>query len=219
MIFTPIPIFLALSAGASSTGSALRVRCVEARTASVFAGACHYGAEATTAGREALVAWHVESGSFAGVDLAGVDLAAAIAGEANLADPVAARRSVVYVSDRATPSQREAAEALLRLRLRDRLGRVLAVAAVPLATRFDGDRYLVDGGRLFRIEGALLADRACCRMPLAVWYEPISPISAPIVGSNSDFRFADERLGLVWDRHDENTGFAGTLTRADPRCE
>lgn len=215
MIFTPIPFLLALSAAASSTGPTVRVRCVEARTASVFAGACHYGGEATTAGREALIAWHVESGSYAGVDLAGVDLAAAIAGEGNLADAGTARRSIVYLSDRATPEQRGAAEALLRLRLGDRLGRVLAVATVPLATEFEGDRYRIDAGRLFRIEGALLADRACCKMPLAVWYEPIAPISAPIVGRNAVFRYSDERLGSVWDRSDENTGFAGTLVRAE----
>ena len=47
---------------------------VEARTASVFAGACHYGAEATTGGREAVVAWRFDSGSHLGVNLAGVEI-------------------------------------------------------------------------------------------------------------------------------------------------
>ena len=212
MIFTPIPLLLVLSAGAPSAKSPPRVRCVEARTASVFAGACHYGGEATTAGREALIAWHVESGEHAGVDLSGVDLAVAIASEGNLADPAALRRSIVYLGERATPAQRRAAEALVRLRLGDRLGRVLEVATVPLAATFEGDRYRIDAGRLFAIEGACLADRACCKMPQAVWYASIAPIAAPIVGHNDVFRYADARLGPVWDRHDENTGFAGTLS-------
>lgn len=215
MIFTPIPLFLALSAGGSSEVQAVRVRCVEARTASVFAGACHYGGEATTAGREALIAWHVESGSHVGVDLAGVDLAVAIAGDGNLAEAGHARRSIVYLSDRATPGQRAAAEDLLRMRLGDRLGRVLEVTTLSLAVAIEGDRYRIDGGRAFRLEGELLADRACCKMPLAVWYKPIAPISKPIVGRNAVFRFADERLGSVWDRQDENTGFAGALARPD----
>ena len=34
---------------------------VEARTASVFAGACHYNGELTTTGREAELAWHVRA--------------------------------------------------------------------------------------------------------------------------------------------------------------
>ena len=213
IVFTPIPFLLAVAAGAPA--GELRVRSVEARTASVFAGACHYGGEATTGGREALVAWHVEAGSHAGVDLAGVDVAVAIAGEANLAEPAAARKSIVYVSDRATSAQRGAAESLVRARLGERLGRVLEVAVVPLRATFDGDAYAIDGGKLFRVEGALLPDRACCKMPLAVWYAPIAPIEKPIVGRNEVFRFADPRLGAVWDRHDENTGFSGTLVRAE----
>lgn len=204
MILISIPLLIALAGDC-------RIHSVEARTASVFAGACHYGGEATTAGREALVAWHVESGSHAGVDLAGVDLVAAIAGEGNLAEPSTVRRSVVYLSDRTTPAQRGAAEALVRARLGSELGRVLEVAVVPLQAEFEGEGYRIDGGPLFRLEGALLADRACCKMPLAVWYKPIAPIAAPVVGRNEVFRYADARLGSVWERHGENTGFAGSL--------
>lgn len=217
MNLSPIALLLVLQAeaGVSPAGidAPIAVRCVEARTASVFAGACHYGAELTTAGREALIVWQVESGAHAGVDLAGVDLVAAISGVDNLADPRTDRKSIVYVSDRATPAQRGAAADLFRSLLGVRLGRVLAVEAVPLAAEFDGDHYRVDGGSLFRIEGALLPDRACCKMPLAVWYQPLSPLRAPIVGKNALVRFSDPRLGPVWERFDENTGLYGFLDR------
>ena len=215
MIFAPIPLLGPLFLALSVPPAAPRIRCVEARTASVFAGACHYGAETTTAGREALIAWHVESGVHAGVDLAGVDAAAAIAGEAHLADREGARRSILYVSDRASPEQRLAAEDLLRVRLAPQLGRVVEVRCVPLAVEIAGDDYRVDGGRFFRVEGALLADRACCRMPAAVWYEPLAPIGAPIVGFNAVFRYADDALGVAWVRRDENTTLAGGLTERE----
>jgi hypothetical protein len=215
LILTPISMLVAIAASAATTrtadSDALRIRCVEGRTASVFAGACHYGAERTTAGREALIAWHVESGSHAGVDLAGVDLAIVILGEDNLAEPRAARRSILYVSDRATPEQRGAAEALVHVRLGSAPGRWMEVATVPLVAAFDGDRDRVDAGSLFELRGELLADRACCKMSQAVWYQPLAPIERPIVGRNEVFRYADERLGVVWERHDENTAFAGTL--------
>ena len=210
MIFTPIPFLLAFSTLPAPRVDcpAPNVRWVEARTASLLAGACHYGAEATTSGREALIAWHVESGVHAGVDLSGVDLAAVIAAEKNLADPRAARASVLYVSDRASAEQRVAAEALARRDLADVLGRVVEVAVVPLSVAFEGERYRVDGGALFGLEGALLADRACCKMPAALWYRPLAPMAKPIVGSNEVFRYADARLGRAWERHDENAAFA-----------
>ena len=45
---------------------------VEVRTASVFAGPCHYNGEVVTTGRDAMMAWNVAEGSFDNVNLAGV---------------------------------------------------------------------------------------------------------------------------------------------------
>ena len=61
-----------LSFGSRADTSFVRGEYVEVRTASVFAGACHYNGELTTAGRDALMAWNVKSGAWRGVDLAGV---------------------------------------------------------------------------------------------------------------------------------------------------
>jgi len=64
----------------STAGStAIKGDYVEARTASVFAGACHYNGELVTTGHEAVAAWSFASGSRDGVDLSGVRAAAAIA--------------------------------------------------------------------------------------------------------------------------------------------
>src|SRR5947209_8653839 len=45
---------------------------VEARTASVFAGACHYNGELVTTGEEAIAGWNVTSGYWKGANLTGV---------------------------------------------------------------------------------------------------------------------------------------------------
>src|SRR5215216_7526373 len=101
---------LALTCGAalkSSRAEADGVRCVyvEARTASVFAGACHYNGELTTAGREAVLAWSVKEGSWDGVPLAGVRAVAVVGSEANLSDTAAARRSELIVDSSASAAQ------------------------------------------------------------------------------------------------------------------
>jgi hypothetical protein len=77
LIPSVVGLALVLTCGAalvSSRAEADGVRgvYVEARTASVFAGACHYNGELTTAGREAVLAWSVKEGSWGGVQLAGV---------------------------------------------------------------------------------------------------------------------------------------------------
>ena len=57
---------------------------VEARTSEIFAGACVINGEAATAGREALLAWKVNSGRFNGVSLDGLAVVAAVVGDTNL---------------------------------------------------------------------------------------------------------------------------------------
>src|SRR5713226_10694247 len=74
---------------------------VEVRTASVFAGACHYNGEVTTTGRDAMMAWNVTSGKWNGVDLTGVRAVAIVTSEVNLSDRDAARRSEIIIDSKA----------------------------------------------------------------------------------------------------------------------
>ena len=57
---------------------------VEARTAEVFTGGCIMGSEAETIGKQAVLAWKVDRGSFNGVSLDGLSVVAAVAGDRNL---------------------------------------------------------------------------------------------------------------------------------------
>src|SRR5829696_6984884 len=70
---------------------------VEVRTASVFAGACHYNGEVVTTGRDAMMAWNVTSGKWQGVDLSGVRAVAIVSSQSNLSEQDAARASKVII--------------------------------------------------------------------------------------------------------------------------
>ena len=59
---------------------------VEARTAEVFTGGCIMNGEAATTGREALLVWKVDRGSFNGVSLNGLTVVAAIVGDTDLGE-------------------------------------------------------------------------------------------------------------------------------------
>ncbi len=207
-------LFSLLLAGAAGLGAlplqdtAPHGRYLEARTASVFAGACHYGSEATTQGREAVLAWRFEGGRHAGVDLAGVDLVLVLAGERNLAEKPRERLNLVYVGERASAAQARAAIELLRAR-HPELGLFPAPRAIALELAFDGDAYALSAPGRFEVKGEALPDRACCKMPLSVWYEPFEALDRPLVGNNALFACSDPGLGRAWSRSDENTSFTG----------
>lgn len=193
------------------TATAITGRYVEARTASVFAGACHYGAEATTAGREAVLAWKLEGGSFDGVSLADVELAAAVRADVNLAEPDAARSSVVYLDEDASASQRAAVLAWLEREHGAVLGKVEQVRTAPLQVAFEGDSYRVHAADWVHLEGVAMPDRACCSMPSNVWYRPLVALEGRLVGESALFAVSDPALGPSFERRAENDAFLGSL--------
>src|SRR5258705_8553418 len=93
-----IVVVSALVLSSQAENISIRGDYVEVRTASVFAGACHYNGEVTTTGRDAMMAWNVTSGKWQGVDLTGLRPMAIVSAGANLSDNRAPRRSgnVIY---------------------------------------------------------------------------------------------------------------------------
>ena len=87
-------------AAIATTTLSLEGAYVEARSAQVFIGGCVWNSEAVTIGREAIMAWRIEKGQIDGIDVTGLSVVAAIAGEANLAmEPDAPRRTMSELRD------------------------------------------------------------------------------------------------------------------------
>lgn len=179
---------------------------VEARTASVFAGACHYGSEYTTQGRRAVIAWSVESGAEAGVSLAGARAVAIVTCEDNLAEAGAARRSTLFVERGLDDAVRAALVAWLEREHGAALGEIDAVEPAAITFEADGERFAVAAGELVELSGRSLPDRACCSMPSLVCYEPLTPVRERIVGQVEAVRVA-AGPGGPWSRADENSAF------------
>jgi hypothetical protein len=182
---------------------------VEARSASVYAGACHYNGEYVTAGREAVLAWHFDAGKWNGQSLAGVDLVALVAANDNLAEKGAARRSVVYADAGVSESQREAAVAWLKANHACALGEVVAVETADVQVVRTGERYSVHAGDAVELSGSTMPDRACCAMPFNVWYEPFESVAGRVVGCSERFVAHAQPLGLRFSREGANDAFLG----------
>src|ERR671911_2588603 len=105
----------------------LRGDYVEVRTASVFAGACHYNGEVVTVGRDALMAWNVTSGKWQGVDLTGVRVMAIVSADANLGESNAARQSEIIIDSQASRTQALAMMNALKERYAASLGKIVAI--------------------------------------------------------------------------------------------
>lgn len=175
---------------------------LEARTAAIFAGACHANGERMLEGREALCVWHFESGPSAGVTVALL-----VVGDANLAEEQVRWNSRCFISDQASSAARESAIAWLRQREPRWFSTELEPHALRIETQLAGDHYSVQAQGRFALEGSALVDRACCKMPLQVWYQPLAQVENRIVGDNTRFFIHEEALDRHFERPGENSTF------------
>ena len=199
----------------AARGVSLKGTYVEARTAEVFTGGCVMNSEAGTTGREALLAWKVDRGSFNGVSLDGLAVVAAVAGDTNLGireigGEAATTHAAVFVDERATAAQRVA---LVSMAKRLSNGIVDAVVEVtPTAIQF------VDDGRAFRVaakslrltvEKELKHDPTCGGKQ---WFHPLSSVDGAAMGTTAENAFSGSTLGTKWSDPNKRSGFFGTFS-------
>jgi hypothetical protein len=197
--------------GSNAESVSLRGDYVEVRTASVFAGACHFNGEVTTTGRDALMAWNVVSGKWKGVELSGVRAFAIVTSDSNLSENDTARRSEIVIDRNASHAQAIAMVDALKTKYAGSLGNVVAVLSETVTFDHTGKSYSVDAGRLASINVEALPNDLCCKMPNLVWYAPLVPLSNRKVGYTANAIFAGDQLSSEWQRSGENSSFYGSF--------
>lgn len=195
------------SAKGSLTGDYL-----EARTASVFAGPCHYNGELTTTGREAEMAWHIRDGVWNGTSLSGLSALASLVSDANLQDETAARRTVLFIDSKATPAQFDALSAALQARYGKSFGTVVAVKRAPISFTHTGEIYHVEAKGVTLLNVESMPNHECCKQPNLVWYKPLIEVTDRKVGYTKESGIQDKTLGVTWTKNGQNTAFYGTFS-------
>jgi hypothetical protein len=188
----------------------LRGDYVEVRTASVFAGACHYNGEVTTAGREAMMAWKVTSGKWQGVDLSGVRVMAIISSESNLAEKDAARQSELIID---SPSRAQSLAMLnaIKANYAGSLGNIVKVRNAPITFVREGKKYAVAADEATMNVEAMPND-LCCKMPNLVWYTPMVGLENRKVGYTTNASYSGNTVSEQWSRAGENSAFYGSFS-------
>ena len=184
---------------------------VEVRTASVFAGACHFNGEVVTAGREAIMAWNFASGSWNGTNLAGVRVIAVVSSDENLSNQSAARRSEVILDQSASHDQKVAIIDALKSRYAATLGEIVSVRSAPITFKHEGKSYEVASAEA-AINVEAMPNDLCCKQPNLVWYDPLVQLSQRKVGYTIRALYSGHVIGDTWERDGENSAFYGSFS-------
>lgn len=189
----------------------LRGDYVEVRTASVFAGACHYNGEVVTTGRDAMMAWNVTSGKWQGVDLSGVRAMAIVTADANLSDDQAARSSEIIIDSQASATQSQAMLNALKQKYAGTLGNVVTVRTAPVSFNRNGRSYAVKADDAV-IDVEAMPNDLCCKMPNLVWYTPLVGLENRKVGYTIRAGYSGKAISTPWSRSGENSAFYGSFS-------
>jgi len=185
---------------------------VEARTASVFAGACHYNGELVTTGRDAIVAWSFSSGSYNGTDLTGIRAMAAVTCDQSLGYEHAARKSELVIDPSATDAQASALASLLREKSSSTLGKIVSIRRTPVTFSHADRKYHVEAKGFASMSVEPMPNNECCAQPNLVWYTPLTQIEHRKVGYTEIASYSAGTLADPWQREGENSAFYGTFS-------
>jgi hypothetical protein len=185
---------------------------MEDRTMRVYACPCEWSTDWAHRGREAVLAWNIQSGEFDGTPLAGLRLTAVLVGDFTLTEADSPRRSALYVDAAAPGAQRDAGLRWLRSQYAGLLGQVVAVHALPIALSFDPERITLEVGSILslRMRRTRLADEA------QSWaeriHEPFVKLSSWDLATTSHISYAGSELKIRWTREENAiTGYFGTF--------
>jgi len=189
---------------------------VEARTAEVFTGGCVMNSEAGTMGRQAVLAWKVDRGTFNGVSLDGLSVVAALAGTENLGaiemgGQVPTVMSSVFVDQRANPVQRMALVAMANDLSKGLMGTVVSVTPAPIQFSENRDDVNVAAGNVaLGVNKHLTHDPSCGAQQ---WFHPLSSVQDAEMGVALQHSFDGTNLGVKWSAPNQRSAFFGTFAR------
>jgi hypothetical protein len=192
---------------------------IETRSADVYTGMCFANGEVNLVGDEAILAWHVQKGSWDGVPLNGLTVAAAVKASATLGDPYAnplPAKAVLLVDDEANPKQNAALVAFAQQMGGPLLSNVEQVISAPMELAKSSDHHgaaMLRAGQFAMIQTRPINpnDHLCGNEE--TFYPPLTQttLSMPAVALTDLYR--GPGLGVAWESHGRRSAFVGTFER------
>ena len=219
---------LALLGSGTAGAAGIRGDYMEARTADVFTGPCFSNAEVFIYGSQAVMAWKVTEGSFQGVDLSGLGVAAAVQGTTTFSEDAPDQaRSVLIVDEKADSQQRDALVAMARSLAGRRLSNVVAIKSARISLKIEA-HAMADANAALAAHGMPHApaasfwvpglasivtrplderDHACGNEVIA--YEPLSRGASVLPAYTLGHQFKGQGLASTWDDPNCRSSFVG----------
>ncbi len=190
---------------------------LEARSCQVYTGPCFANAETGLAGKEAVMAWKINAGQHAGVDLSGLSVVMAVHGDdtlgfGGLKDPQQLK-SVILVDDRATERQRTALISFVQ-QYSGKAGQAV-VRVSSESIQMSLDEFALKGkltvGKKIRLETRKAGLGDCICSNESAYYPPLAQVQHFAPGVSTVGVFKSGGLGVQWTSPDARNAYMATF--------
>jgi hypothetical protein len=192
---------------------------LETRSADVYTGSCFANGEVNLVGNQAILAWRIESGTWNGVPLDGLSVAAAVRARATLGDPYAnpyPAQAVLIVDDQANARQRAALAAFAQHMGGELLRNVEQVISAPVELAVNHEKHgaaMLRAGSFATVRTRSLneGDHLCGNE--VTFYPPLTETTHAMPAVALTDSYHGPGLGVDWESHDKRSAFVGTFAR------
>ena len=208
-------LLLALAAPVWALDAGITGDYVEVRTSDVFTGPCFANAEVNLVGKEAILAWRVQQGSWEGIRLDGLGVVAVVKAEATLGDPFATSdvaRSVIVVDESATEEQKNALVSFARSMGGVLTSDIVAVKSAPVTMSLDNETATLKAGDVasIRTRGLSHHDKLCGNEE--IYYPPLTEVASFSPAYTLEHKFLGTDLNTTWSSPGKRSAFVGTFS-------
>jgi hypothetical protein len=194
---------------------------LEARSCDVYTGPCFANAQMNLAGKEALLAWKVDEGSWKGVPVTGLGVALVVNSEGTLGYdgvfPMKAGRikSVILVDEKADAAQQAALVSFVKESAKDLVGDVQTVHRAPMALSNDhlAGQGTFKAGDVAAIETRALRKGDCTCSNESNFYLPLAKVDNSSPAYANTLSYTGDGLGGSFTLHNVRSAYLGTFER------
>jgi hypothetical protein len=217
LLFVALVAVLVISVSAAA--QQIRGDYIETRSADVYTGQCFANGEVNLVGNEAILAWHVQSGTWNGVPLDGLSVAAAVRAHGTLGDPYEnpyPAQAVLLVDDQANDRQRAALEDFAQQMGGKLLEHVDRVITAPVQLEVSQQRHgfaLLRAGQFATVQTRSLGEKDHLCGNEVTYYPPLTQVAHSMPAVAVTDQYSGPGLGVSWDLHGKRSAFVGSFAR------
>lgn len=214
-----VALAVVFTAAAAPAAETIRGQYLEARTCDIYTGPCFANAEMGLAGKEAVIAWRVDEGTWQGTALDGLCVAVILKADNTIGEdgvfPMSAEgfRAVILVDERGSTEQQRALEGFARQTASRYTANVVQVTPAPMSFVADhaaGDARF-QAGRLASIQTRAMGKTDCVCTNEMVFYRPLTNVrfADPVYALTQCY--SGEGLNGRWTLNSTRSAFLGTF--------